>query len=403
MRECDGSDVTPGDNMAVRMILQSDWLDALRENDGQAWLSCKRLGQPSVQGELKSMGVSNDGSVYVTASEGFQVGEVTKRSIVVSCPGENCGAKFVAPTAVFQKIHSKMVSCLDVSSGGGLGVSCSTDGTMKVWEAANGIVRRELQGHIGEVNTCRFFPSGVVVLSGGMDSQLKIWSAEDGSCPVTLRGHKGGVLDTAVIERGRNIVSCSRDGTAKLWDCGSASCLGTFSDCGGPVNGCAIGAPDNSVNLGEPDETPSDREVLTEGKLLLLACEDGVLRAFGVQSRKPVFQFAASAALNCCCFLSSVRVVCGGQDGKIYELDIRDTRQPVQLVQLSESPVLSLVPFQSEFLASLGDGTSFLPGMEETLPLQLTGPDCDPVYRVAACGNRVYSACRDGVIRKYVL
>lgn len=33
------------------------------------------------------------------------------------------------------------VTCLDISSGGGLGVSTSTDGTMKIWQAANGEIR----------------------------------------------------------------------------------------------------------------------------------------------------------------------------------------------------------------------------------------------------------------------
>lgn len=54
------------------------------------------------------------------------------------------------------------------------------------------MVQHDLQGHISDVNTCRFFPSGKVVLSGGADLRLKIWSAEDGSCPVTLKGHTGG-------------------------------------------------------------------------------------------------------------------------------------------------------------------------------------------------------------------
>ena len=44
-------------------------------------------------------------------------------------------------------------------------------------------LQRRLSGHVGDVNCCKFFPSGLVVLSGGMDTQLKIWSAEDGSCP----------------------------------------------------------------------------------------------------------------------------------------------------------------------------------------------------------------------------
>ena len=52
--------------------------------------------------------------------------------------------------------------------------------------------QRQLSGHYGDVYTCRFFPSGIVVLTGGADTQLKIWSAETGQCAATLTGHKAG-------------------------------------------------------------------------------------------------------------------------------------------------------------------------------------------------------------------
>jgi len=54
-------------------------------------------------------------------------------------------------------------------------------------------MQRRLEGHFGDVYTCRFFPSGVVVLSGGADTQLKIWSAETGQCAATLIGHTAGI------------------------------------------------------------------------------------------------------------------------------------------------------------------------------------------------------------------
>lgn len=54
------------------------------------------------------------------------------------------------------------------------------------------VIKRILDGHIGDVNFCRFFPSGLVVLSGAADLRLKVWSAEDGSSPVTLTGHTYG-------------------------------------------------------------------------------------------------------------------------------------------------------------------------------------------------------------------
>jgi len=53
-------------------------------------------------------------------------------------------------------------------------------------------MQRRLEGHYGDVYTCRFFPSGVVILSGGADTQLKIWSAETGQCAATLTGHSAG-------------------------------------------------------------------------------------------------------------------------------------------------------------------------------------------------------------------
>ncbi|PNJ51381.1 PAAF1 isoform 14, partial [Pongo abelii] len=144
------------------------------------------IGKPSLYGSLTCQGIGLDGIPEVTASEGFIVNEINKKSIHISCPKENASSKFLAPYTTFSRIHTKSITCLDISSGGGLGVSSSTDGTMKIWQASNGELRRVLEGHVFDVNCCRFFPSGLVVLSGGMDAQLKIWSAEDASCVVTF-------------------------------------------------------------------------------------------------------------------------------------------------------------------------------------------------------------------------
>lgn len=33
--------------------------------------------------------------------------------------------------------------------------------------------------------------------------------------------------------------------------------------------------------------------------------------------------------------------------------------------------------------------------------VQLTGPDCDPVYDISFDGSCIYTACRDAIIRKH--
>lgn len=389
--------------MSARLFVQSDCFQVLRKAEGEAWMSCKIPGKPTLYGSLKCVSVGADGVPEITASEGFVVNEVSKKSILVSCPEENASSKFVAPYTTFSRVHQKSITCLDVSSGGGLGVSTSTDGTMKIWQTNNGEPRRMLEGHVFDVNCCRFFPSGLVVLSGGMDAQLKIWSAEDASCPVTLKGHKGGILDVAIVDRGRNVVSSSRDGTARLWDCGKSQCLAEIVSCGSPVNGIALGAADNAINLGTPEEVPSEREIGTEGKLLLLAREDGKLQGVSLQSRQQVFLYSGSDAFNCCMFLSSAYVLAGSQDGNVYQLDVRNPCTPVQTIQRSGAPVLSLVPFKEGYIVSQGDGSCFIIQQDKDHIIELVGADCDPVYKVAVSEKLVYTCCRDGLIRKYHL
>uniref|UniRef100_A0A2K6FB77 Proteasomal ATPase associated factor 1 n=1 Tax=Propithecus coquereli TaxID=379532 RepID=A0A2K6FB77_PROCO len=270
-------------------------------------------------------------------------------------------------------LNSKSITCLDISSGGGLGVSCSTDGSMKIWQASNGELRRVLEGHVFDVNCCRFFPSGLVVLSGGMDAQLKIWSAEDASCVVTFKGHKGGMKgDSLKVETGSR--SCS--GWSRTPDLERSSLLG-LPEC--------------------------EREVGTEAKMLLLAREDKKLQCLGLQSRQPVFLFIGSDAFNCCTFLSGFLLLAGTQDGNIYQLDARSPRTPVQVVHRSGAPVLSLLSFRDGFIASQGDGSCFIVQQDLDYVIELTGADCDPVYKVATWEKQIYTCCRDGLVRRYQL
>ncbi|KAI1893294.1 hypothetical protein AGOR_G00122220 [Albula goreensis] len=364
--------------MEARIQLQSDWYTALRENEGEVWVSCKIPGKPTVYGSLKCQGVNHDGIPEVTASEEFEVLEVLKKSIHISCPSGRTSSKFIVPYTSFPRIHDKSITCLDISCGGGLGVSTSTDGSMKIWNCKNGERRRDLAGHVYDVNCCRFFPSGMVVLSGGMDAQVKVWSCEDGTCPVTFKGHKAGILDTAIVDRGRNVVSCSRDGTARLWDCGKSACLAVVADCGAPVNGCSVGVADNSMNLGAP-------------------------RKAQVRERTPVFEFPGSDALNCCAFLSSLYIVAGAQDGSIYQLDVRSLGTPVQVFHKSGAPVHSIQPIREGFIASQGDGSTFIVQQDLDHTIELSGPDADPVYKAAVWEKSVFTCCRDGLVRKYQL
>lgn len=366
-------------------------------------MTCRTQGEKTIEGELRSHGVTDHGVPEVTASEGFAVSGVGKRKITVSCLDKKVSAQFVAPSTSLDTVHNKSITSLDISAGGALGLSASIDGHLRIWETASGIVRRELEGHAGDVETCRFFPSGLVALSGGLDTQLKIWSVEEGSCAVTLTGHKRGIQDTAIVDKGRNIVSCSLDGSARLWDCGQSQCLGVIGEGSDPINGCALAPICEGVDLGTPENPTSEREVGSEGKLLLLAREGGSLEGYGLNSRQKIFTTSGSDAFNCCAFLSSEVVAGGTQDGKIYLVDIRNTSQPQTVIEQSASPVKCMMGYKDGLIAGTNDGCCFYFDLKTGFLQEFTGSDFDPIYSIALHQNHLYTACRDHVIRKYNL
>ena len=66
---------------------------------------------------------------------------------------------------------------VDADGTDGRGVSAGDDGFL-VWETNTGLIRRKLEGHVGDVYSAQLFPSGIVVLSCGADmlsdEQLRI-------------------------------------------------------------------------------------------------------------------------------------------------------------------------------------------------------------------------------------
>lgn len=379
------------------LSIQCNWNEVLRERDGTAWVTCKELGNNSKCGSLKNAGnVCN--ATNIEATEGFKIASISQNSVTVTHEDPNCRCEFTAPDKCFSRIHQKNVIGLNVTSNG-LGVSACSDNKLRVWDSSNGDIRRNLEGHIWDVYTCRFFPSGIVVLSGGADMQLKIWSAETGQCAATLIGHGAAIMDTAIVERGRNVISVSKDGTACLWDCGKSACLCVLAENSGAINCCAVSSVD--IDVGSPDVPPSEREIGTSGKLLLLGCENGTFSGVSVPCRKSIFNYSCSDAVNTCCFLSHHQALCGTQDGQIYRFDLRNTSEPLTVWEESASPVLSSLPMKNGFFVGRADGTCEFFSLNDDQTIQLTGSDFDPIYCISTDGTHIYTACRDGLIRKY--
>lgn len=230
--------------------------------------------------------------------------------------------------------------------------------------------------------------------------RLKIWSAETGQCPVTLTGHTQPIRDICFVERGRNVLSVSKDGSARLWHCGEGICLDTVLKTTSDLNCCSIGKVPEDI---ETRSIQNEREIGTADKIFLAGSEDGDIFAVVLSTRKVLFVIKVDSAVNAIAYFSQEMFIAGTQGGQIYVYNLKDGSL-LKTVHESNNPVLCLAVFKDKgFLVGRHDGTvSYHSLLSDTQDrLQLTGPDCDPVYSIAVTGSAVFTGCRDGKIRKY--
>lgn len=129
-----------------------------------------------------------------------------------------------------------------------------------------------LKGHVGDIRSAKFFPSGEVVLTTSSDCTARVFGI-DGQNPRTLTGHRRAILDTDFIDRGKQVLTASMDGTTRLWDVSQGVQISSF----GSQNYSGV----NRVNL-DPCTSSSN--------LFFTGLSNGTVEAFDISSKTVVYR-----------------------------------------------------------------------------------------------------------------
>ena len=119
---------------------------------------------------------------------------------------------------VTQVMHGDRVERATFSSNGERVVSCSADGTAKVWKSAEhaGSSNLVTLHHQSPVRRAIFTTDDASVWTTSANGQMRLWAIDNGRPLAQLR-HDGAVL-ALVSAHGSSMLSCSADGTAIHWD-----------------------------------------------------------------------------------------------------------------------------------------------------------------------------------------
>ncbi|KDQ13036.1 hypothetical protein BOTBODRAFT_401143 [Botryobasidium botryosum FD-172 SS1] len=152
--------------------------------------------------------------------------------------------------------HTGDVISVAYSPDGSRVVSCSSDESVRVWDAATGAdVLPPLRGHDGDVRSVTFSPDGLRILSGG--DSIRIWDAASGASVLgPLLGHDGPITSLAYSPDGAKIFSGSSDKTIRVWDAKTGEpILGPLRGHDGSVQSVASSPDGLKIASGSSDAT----------------------------------------------------------------------------------------------------------------------------------------------------
>ena len=104
----------------------------------------------------------------------------------------------------------------------------NSDGSIEIWNIANGQLIRTLATNIISTESLAFSPDAKLIISGGQDRIIRIWDVKSGQKLKELKGHSGDISRVSFSNDGKLILSQSNaynnnapDNTTKVWDVSS--------------------------------------------------------------------------------------------------------------------------------------------------------------------------------------
>jgi hypothetical protein len=161
-------------------------LTASRDKTAKVWdLTTKEsvLTFPDHQNAVYGVAVKPDSKI------GYSVGEDNLlRTWNAAGDGKQIRASGGHGKAVFKVLHHPKQPLL---------VTCSADGTVRIWNADNGANVRTLTGHTDWVYALAISPDGNLVASGSWNGEVKIWKVADGALVKAFNASPGLTVATA--------------------------------------------------------------------------------------------------------------------------------------------------------------------------------------------------------------
>jgi WD40 repeat protein len=134
--------------------------------------------------------------------------------------------------------------------------------------------------------------------------------------------------------------------------------------------------------------------------------ESGSVHLIDLLGRKIINNVKLASAVNAIKFITAYAniIVAGCQDGSISVMSVPELKI-IATFHDSDSSMESLLPLRNGFLAGKYDGSCLWYNLENNSNqrIVLSGSDVDPIFDISTDQESIFTASRDGSIRKYCI
>ncbi len=274
--------------------------------------------------------------------------------------------------------HAGEVYAVVFSPDGKRVLSGGDDGTIRLWDADNGRLRRTFKAHDSCVNMLAYSPDGQLLASASCDRRIRLWDAKTLDLVATLEGDLNEVHCLAFCPTdATRLAAGGRGPHIQIWDL-KARQVSRLIDVPGDVNGMAW--------------SPDGRILLRTGKAGKASAADaGVSQPETVQSYDNVWSVAVSPGGQ----------VCFGLRDFVMRTELSGARRVVLPGPSGNVDAVAFSPDGAVFASGGADGVIRLWNTDQNISLQTLSGHTGRVQTLAfsPLGDQLASASFDGTVK----
>lgn len=205
--------------------------------------------------------------------------------------------------------HRGRIRAAQFSPDGRVFATAGVDGTVRTWNATNGVATGIILQHEKPVHDLQFSPDGRWLATAAEDNAARIWNVASGEMRFAPVRHPQSINSVRFSKNGQWLVTASEDHTAQIWNAANGEPIGHPFRHEGPVNDAEFSPQGELLATASDDDTARvwdvragmaigsklihDHDVRSarfspNGKRLVTASKDGTARIWDVATGEPI-------------------------------------------------------------------------------------------------------------------